>query len=430
MKNNKNDDAWQILFERHNICEQIDKSGFFEISSLQINKEREARLMTKFDNKSHLPILFKKHKLSILPVTRGNYIIAPFEAYQNFEDITMKNDAEINYVLFPEHIQSIDPSNITSESMAINCAYLSGILQDFIGEESLSPTLSGRMSSNEFNFQINNVKTKHTMPVVVQNSQIEIDAGYEGVETFSIIEAKNNISDDFLIRQLYYPFRRVHDVLSKQVKTMFMVYTNNIFNLYEYVFDEPNNYNSLRLNKFKRYSFDKLDISLQDIKELMNNIEFVQESNYVPFPQANSFARVINLCELLLTENMSELEIATRYDFAGRQSGYYFNAGKYLGLFNKLNNEIYLTPLALRLMKYTPRRRTMEFIKLILQHKPFYDVIELYLETGTIPTKDCIVAIMKQNKLEEIYGNETIKRRASSMMAWVDWIINQINKDD
>ena len=31
----------------------------------------------------------------------------------------------------------------------------------------------------------------------VNNSQIEIDGGFEGVETLSLIEAKNSLSDDF-----------------------------------------------------------------------------------------------------------------------------------------------------------------------------------------------------------------------------------------
>ncbi len=424
---NLNDNAWRILFDRHKIKDKIEQDGFFEISAKQINQEREARLMTKFDNKSQLPKLFSSHSLSILPVTRGNYVIAPFEAYQKFDDKNLFKNEDINYITFPEHIQSIAPDNITSESMAINCAYASGILQDFIDDELLLPTLSGRMSSNEFRFKINNIVTRKAVNVSVQNSQIEIDAGYEGVETFSIIEAKNNIADDFLIRQLYYPFRRVNNILSKTVKTMFMVYTNSVFNLYEYIFDDPNNYNSLRLNKFKRYSFDKIEISLQDIHELMQSIKFVPEDVKIPFPQANSFERVINLCELLRTENMSETDIAMKYDFAGRQSGYYFNAGKYLGLFNKLNSEIYLTPLALEIMKCQSRKRTLGFIKLILQHKLFYDAVSIHLKNGVLTSSD-IINVLNENAI--LYADETIKRRSSTVQSWIDWIFSQVNQDN
>ena len=43
--------------------------------------------------------------------------------------------------------------------------------------------------------------------IIVDSAQIEIDAAYEGEEFLSIFEAKMNISDDFIIRQLYYPYR-------------------------------------------------------------------------------------------------------------------------------------------------------------------------------------------------------------------------------
>ena len=84
--------------------------------------------MTKFDHRSNLPILFEENNLSILPITRGSYVIANFEAYHDFElPIT-----EINKVVAPDFIHSIDFENITSEATAINVAYLSGILADFI----------------------------------------------------------------------------------------------------------------------------------------------------------------------------------------------------------------------------------------------------------------------------------------------------------
>jgi len=74
----KNDIAWEELFEKHGIINEIMNNGYFEITSKQINKFREARLMTKFDHKSNLPQLFERNKLSILPITRGSYVISQF----------------------------------------------------------------------------------------------------------------------------------------------------------------------------------------------------------------------------------------------------------------------------------------------------------------------------------------------------------------
>ena len=137
----KNQKAWEKLFEKYNILQRIEQDGFFEITATQINEFREARLMTKFDHKVNLPEIFYKNNLSVLPISRGSYIISHFEAYKDFEEL----NTDIIPVSFPSHIESIDYQNITSEATAINTAFISGILGDFIGDNEILPTVSGRM---------------------------------------------------------------------------------------------------------------------------------------------------------------------------------------------------------------------------------------------------------------------------------------------
>lgn len=55
--------------------------------------------MTKFDHRINLPKLFSDNNLSILPVTRGSYIISKFEAYEEFDQM---ND-EVIRATFPEY---------------------------------------------------------------------------------------------------------------------------------------------------------------------------------------------------------------------------------------------------------------------------------------------------------------------------------------
>ena len=257
----KNDIAWEKLFAKYNILSEIEDKGFFQITAMAINEFREARLATKFDHKRNLPELFKNNRLSILPITRGSYIISSFEAYKNLNEI----NTEIIKMPFPEYIESIDYENITSEAIAINCAFVSGILLDFLETDKLFPTVSGRMGSDEFSFYINNLNMNKEIEVMVSNSQIEVDGGYEGEDSLALIEAKNSISDDFLIRQLYYPFRLWDSRIKKTIRPIFMVYSNGIFTLYEYNFQEPYNYNSLILLKQKNYTLEQDFISLDEI---------------------------------------------------------------------------------------------------------------------------------------------------------------------
>lgn len=213
----KNDIAWSELFKKYYILEEIDKYGQFEITSTQINEYREARLMTKFDFRNHLPTLFKNNKLSILPISRGTYILSRFDAYKDFEEAS----EGLISMPFPEYIESIEGGNITSESIALNCAYLSSIISDFMGEDGVLPTVSGRMSSSAFNFNIAQVDGSTTIPLQVKNAQIEIDGGFEGYESLALIEAKNVVSSDFIIRQLYYPFRLWKTQIRKKLDPCF-----------------------------------------------------------------------------------------------------------------------------------------------------------------------------------------------------------------
>lgn len=300
--NTKNEIAWEKLFYEYKILEQIAENGKFVISANQIKEVREPRLMTKFDHHINLPEIFDKNKLAILPITRGEYVIGHFDIYHSFE----KEPVDITRVQLPAYVQSLNIDNITSEAIALNAAVASGIIAEFLEEEpgSLFSTVSGRMGSGSFSFHVNHIaKGQPSYCINVDRSQVEIDAAYEGINYLSLFEAKRDLADDFLVRQLYYPFRLWKDRVSKEVKTVFLIYSNGIYRVMEYAFDDVNNYNSLRLVKQKRYSIEDTTITMEDILSVLDQTDPVLEPDNIPFPQANSFERVINLCELIKSSN-------------------------------------------------------------------------------------------------------------------------------
>ena len=61
------------------------------------------------------------------------------------------------------------------------------------------------------------------------------------------------------------------------------------------------------------------------------------EPEDIPFPQADKFERIINLCELLSKKEMHKDEITQKYDFDSRQTNYYTAAARYLGLIEGKN---------------------------------------------------------------------------------------------
>jgi len=432
----KNDKAWSKLFEKYNILKEINDEGTFVISSSQINEFREARLMTKFDNTKTLPKLFKDNKLSILPISANNYIIGKFNLYKEIPKI----ETPIEFKDFPSYIESIDCNKINSETIALNCACISKILNDFLDEDNneLVSTVAGKMSSGTFNFNVDNIMNGNKYSINVDRSGIEIDAGYETANSLILIEAKNVIAENFLVRQLYYPFRLWREKVNKKIRNIFMQYTNGIFSLYEYEFKDYNNYNSLELVKSKRYSLinpKEMSITLDDILYINKNISFVEEPS-IPFPQANSFERIISLLEMLNTDIIkSKEEVTDEFKFDPRQTDYYFNAGKYLGYLEEdvvsveENGKIVekvaikLSNKGKKLFNLSYRQRQLEFIKSILSHKVFNEIFNKYIELNKIPDKEMIVEYMKNNNLYNVKSDETFGRRASTITGWIKWII-------
>lgn len=424
----QNDKAWEALFEKYHILSHIESDGKFTISASQIKEYREPRLMAKFDHSINLPQIFSKNHLAILPISRGDYVISHFEAYQPFEVL----DKSVTRASLPSNLQSLDANHISSETIAINCALASGILSDFLEEDELHSTVSGRMGSGRFDFSIQNSHIKTPAPVSVNNSQIEIDAAFEGIHSLSLLEAKRDLSEDFLIRQLYYPYRVWLSRVTKKVRPVFLVYSNGIFSLYEYEFQNPDAYNSLILVKHKNYSIEDTAIELSDLQETALHCQIVSEPN-VSFPQANSFERVINICELLSTQDLSREHVTETYAFDIRQTNYYTDAARYLGLLEKHYEDgrkpIYsLSALGRRIMNSPYKQRQLAFCEAILQHRAFNETFRLCMEKGSIPDTTAIVAIMQNSNLYKVESRSTYERRASTVIGWINWMLKLIDE--
>ena len=421
----KNDEAWESLFDKYDILEKIKKDGQFIISANAIKEFREPRLMTKFDHKINLPDIFEKNSLAILPITRGDYIISSFSAYKEFENIS----TDIQRVSIPTHLQSLIPKFLLSESIALNCANACGILKDFLEDDEITPTVNGRMSSGSFNFEITTKMGK--LPLSVNNSQIEIDASYEGINYLSLFEAKKDLSDDFLIRQLYYPFRTWSSRVTKPIKTVFLIFSNGTFYLYQYQFNDVNNYNSLQLVKQKNYTISQI-ISLQDIEDIIKNTP-VEPEPEIAFPQANSMLRIINLMELLVEKALSKQDITSKYAFDERQTNYYTDAGRYLGLINKERDQsgkivFNLTNLGVHIMGLEFRERQLAIVRQILKHKAFNETLKVHLQCGEMPDCQTIIKIMKESNLYKVESDSTFLRRSSTIMRWIEWILSIIEE--
>ena len=266
----KTESAWNALFDKYDIADRVGRDGSFSISAEQIKEFREPRLMAKFDHRKNLPSAFRESGLGILPVSRGDYLIGPFDLFAPLPD--PNSDVVAERASLPHGVESVTPATITSEPVALNCAWDSGILHRFLGEDRLFPTLSGRMGANPFSFRIGSPGGGGESVVAVDGAQIEVDAAYEGERSLTLLEAKMDLAEDFIVRQLYYPFRHFSSLpVSKPVRTVFLTYSGGVFDLAEYGFDDPDCYSSVRLLRSARYSLETAAVTRADLERLLDS---------------------------------------------------------------------------------------------------------------------------------------------------------------
>ncbi len=424
-------DAWQKLIDKYDIVNKVAADGIFHIKASEIKEFKEPRLMAKWDCTAALPSVLKSNNLNILPDSRNSYVLGDFLLYEEIPELTEAVN-KMDYIELPGY-ETIDVNNISSEANAINVLILSGILDDFLDTEGTVETFNGRMGTGEFDFVVNTTRG-NKQKISVKNAQCEIDGGFENENDIIIMEAKNVLNEDFHVRQLYYPYRLWKNKVSKPIRLIFLIYTNMIFRLLEYRFVDENDYSSIELVKTKNYSLQDTAIEIEELIEVRENTEVIYKDNQdddlkVPFIQANSFERVISLLENVKDNPMTTEQIAELMEFDERQSDYYFNAGAYIGLFEKKTEDkqrkVFLTKLGEEVFSLNYKKRQLKFTELILQHQIFADCFDMVIENdGDMPNKEIIENLMREYN---VCNEGQIVRRASSVQGWLKWIFNLRN---
>ncbi|PQL25777.1 type II restriction enzyme [Veillonella tobetsuensis] len=424
-------DAWAMLIEKYDIVNKVIKDGLFHIKASEIKAFKEPRLMAKWDCIAALPTVLKKYNLNILPDSRSSYVLGDFLLYKEIPEL-QEEVFNMDYVEIPDY-ETIDINNISSEAVAINVLVISGILDDFLGVDGTVQTFSGRMGTGEFDFVVDTVRG-NKQKIFVKNAQCEIDGGFENEHEVVIMEAKNILNEEFHVRQLYFPYRLWRNKVTKPVRLIFSIYSNMIFRLFEYRFVEINDYSSIELIKTKNYSLQDTTIDIEDLIEVRNNTKICYQDNQyddlkVPFIQANSFERVISLLENMKDNPMTKEQIAALMVFDERQSDYYYNAGAYLGLFEKKREDkiskVFLTRLGDNVFSLNYKERQLKFVELILKHQIFADCFDMVINSGgDLPDIETIESLMREYN---VCNEGQINRRASSVQGWIKWIFNLIN---
>ena len=257
--------------------------------------------------------------------------------------------------------------------------------------------------------------TVNKTQIHVDGVQIEVDLGLEGEDCIVLLEAKARDMKDFIIRQLYYPYRRFTDLsVDKKVIPVFFTYEadKRIYNFWVYEFTNLTDYNSLRLLKTMSYHIVTQDeVELQDITPVD-----VQYKDIVP--QANDLDKVMELVFKVSEGMNNSTAIAEYFSFDKRQSSYYREAAEALGLIDREGSEYILTGAGRYLVSLQTQERNLYFSQILSNFTLIREGLSL-LKQGNVLNKTKLEELIQQHS---ILSGSTIPRRAHSLMSWYRWI--------
>lgn len=417
--------AWQTIFERCKVVEAVKRDGHFDITADKIKAVggKEPRLMAKWDSSFSVPEIFSKNGLGLIATSRGDYRIGSFNVFHRIETDRL-NAAQIQSRQVPSWMLSLGKDlRERSEPGLLSACYASGIMHEYAGPEStdIFPGIFGRLTTDRFSFTLG-ASNGGREAISCDGTQFEIDASYESPDALLIVEAKNVLLEDFNLRQLYFPWRYLHEKTRKTIRPLFIMRSNEVISVCEYVFGKVDEMDSIQLVSAKRYSFAETEITTQDLRNVLASIRRSKKAGDLIFPQADRMELVIDLCECLRNASADADDIADELNYVHRQGQYYGRAAHFLGLVEKTKSSYRLTAEGKRIFNLPYKQRQLAIAKQFLQYRVFANCLRTLLEHSVMPDTDTVVKWIVEDKWP--MNSTTARRRASTVVGWIRWLIN------
>ncbi len=370
--------------------------------------------MASMDSSTSLPALFRDRGLFVLPVSNGKYVIVRGKGYETTAEIT--NPAET----FPSTLpfQPVAPSVGVGEMQFVDQAYNAGLLEHFMHVDGLYLSVRGRKFSPPFDFQVGD-----SPPLHVRGVQVEIDGGFEGEHVLVVLEAKVDWVGDFIIRQLYYPYRFWRESLrdlrtEKDVRPVFMNYdtTSQTFSFWQYRFRVPENYSSIELERNGRFVLEWKPLSIYRLTSVSPEVEGRRQ---LIAPQADDVAKFAELPFLVARGIATAAGFAEHFGIVNRQGSYYGQAAEALGLVRLRGTTYTLTEEGIAYVQRPVPERNEMLCRMMLGIPIFYEALTtmLFAPNRTIDREKLMELIRIQG-----YTGTVLGRRTRTLLAWFEWM--------
>ncbi len=396
---------WENIFEtkKFDISQDLHFITADEIKSIT---SAEPRILAKMDSSADLPPIFKRHGYFLLPVKNGQYAIVRGNGFHTLEE-------KVDAVAYTSRIRFAltTAGRGMSEMQYLDYSFNSGAIEHILSSnQPLYQSIRGREYTRAFNFNVGKTRLE------TGSVQMEVDAGFEGEDKIILLEAKVKTPEDFINRQLFYPYNHFKLIAPhKTIVPIFFTYEprEKTYNFWIYEFLNAGDYNSIRLKDRK-----SLSILIRDEAQLddVTPQGVVNYKNLIP--QANDLDKVIELTFKVHEGVTNYKEISNYFDFDERQSSYYREAAEALGLIVSEGGIYILTDIGKQLTSLPAEKRNIFMVQLLSD----FELIKYGLErirAGKLLTLSDISKLIAENST---LTGTTVTRRASSLASWYKWI--------
>jgi C-terminal AAA-associated domain len=385
------------------------------LTAKQVNRisEREARNMAYMDELSKVPSIFRDNSLFLLPVANGRYAIVRGHGYHSLEEGAIRR--EEFRPAFPLETAILEPTK--SEGSAIAYALNTGLISHLTGVSPVFLGAPGRFYLDAFEFDVDG-----GAHLSQKGAQAEIDGFFYGRNAAMVMEFKAHHCEDFLIRQLYYPFRhwsgRADRYGWSAVRPYFVDFDweTTTYRFFEYDFSNPTDYESIHLVAARSIHVVPRERPLRGILEVSPDPGLAKLT-----PQADKIERVLRVPFEVAAGNQNAFLLAEQEGFTTRQSSYYRRAAEALGLVNRSSGEYRLTELGRKFVRLSDSERN-DLVAVQLARIPAFN--EIFHVIGGRPGRQIdrseIGGILRANDVR-IHGS-TIPRRVQTVLSWLRWV--------
>lgn len=409
--------AWEKL-----VAERVDTRRDLAVltkADIESVTGNELRLMAKMDSSADVPAALRRHGYFILPIKNGGYVLVRgngFHALENLPEPPTIFRPQLDFDLMTLSVGD-------SEMQHLDYCYNIGLFEKFADVTGLRQTIRGRKRMPSIEFSVGNLG-----PIRVQGGvQVEVDSGCEGRDDIVLIEGKGGQPPDFIVRQLFYPYRKWrHEIPQKRVRPWFFcsneVAGRRLYRFWEYAFADDAQYQSLTLLRGEAFFVEphRARLTVDDL--LRAHTSRRADSRLWDVPQADSFWRVAEIPMLVEQGINTSGRVAEHYAFDPRQSSYYRQAAEFLGLvsLDKKTNLYRLTDLGSEYVSRGADERRQLLAGLLAQFPPMRATLELSAKAGErgIGRGEVTTLIARHSTI----GKSTPSRRASTILAWLRWL--------